>query len=422
MVASVLIIGGGHAGFQTAFTLRQNGYLGKLVIVDNETSLPYQRPPLSKAYMKGEINEAALAFKPEKYYIDHNIERIVQKAVSIDRDQRTVLLADGTELVYENLVLATGARNRQLAIPGADLEGVFGLRTLADAKALAARLPLSRSVVVIGAGFIGLEFAVVANAAGAKVQIVELADRVMARAVSVPVSSWYSAALAALGIQFQFGKQATKIVGRGAAACGIETNDGTQIDGDIIVYGIGVIPNTQLASDAGLACNNGIVVDKFMTTNDPYISAIGDCACFPDPVSEQPLRLESVQNANDQARCLANKLLGKPSAYTAVPWFWTEQGALKLQIAGISNGHDQTLTLGNPESHKYSVLCFREGTLQAVESTNSPLEHMIARRILSGTIRPTREEASAPGFSLKEWEAGIKSKHTVQVQSTSMPG
>ena len=408
MVRNVVIAGGGHAGFQAAFTLRQNGYAGNLLIVDEETTSPYQRPPLSKAYMKGEITEDALAFKPEKYYVERNIERVLGRAAAINRNESHLLLESGRKLDYDHLILATGARNRTLDVPGNDLNGIFGLRTIADAKAVAARLPRTQSALVIGAGFIGLEFAVVAKAANIDVEVVELTSRIMSRAVSAPLSSLFNTALEREGINFHLGQKVTRILGRNGIATGVETDSGKRLDADLIVYGIGVIPNTEIASQAGLSCKDGVIVDRFMSTSDPDISAIGDCASFPNPSGDGHLRLESVQNATDQARCIAAKLLDKPVPYTATPWFWTEQGSLRLQIAGISAGYDQTVLLGDTDTHQYSILCFRQGKLAAVESTNRPLDHMIARRILSSTIAPSYEDACADGFTLKQWESSIK--------------
>lgn len=408
MSEQIVIVGAGHGGFQSVLALRQHGYAGKIVLVDSDASLPYQRPPLSKAFMKGDISAAALCFKPEKYYADHSVERVAKQATAIDRPNQRVVLEDGSSVPYKHLILATGACNRPLKVPGSDLDGVHGLRTLADAAALSDRLKTATSVAVIGAGFIGLEFAAVARAAGATVHVIELAGRVMARAVSEPVSAFFLRTLSGTGIHFHFNQTVERITAKHGSVAGLETSQGEKLEADLVVYGIGVTPNIHLASEAGIECGNGIVVDSFLATSDPAVSAIGDCASFPQPETGQLIRLESVQNAADQARCVAKRLTEGPARYAAVPWFWSEQGNLKLQIAGIATGHDQTLVLGDPDENKYSVLCYKDSLLIAVESVNTAVDHMIARRILSSTIRPSYEEACSSAFTLKAWEASTK--------------
>ncbi|NGM89043.1 FAD-dependent oxidoreductase [Parapusillimonas sp. SGNA-6] len=425
MSEQIVIVGAGHGGFQTVVALRQYGYVGKIVLIESDTHLPYQRPPLSKAFMKGDISAEALCFKPERYYGDHNIERISKQATAIDRPNRRVVLDDGSTVPYMHLILATGACNRPLTIPGSDLDGVHGLRTLTDAAALSHRLKTATSVAVIGAGFIGLEFAAVARAAGATVHVIELAGRPMARAVSEPVSAFFTDALSGTGIHFHFNQTTERIIGVQGSVTGVETSQGESLEADLVVYGIGVTPNAQLASEAGIKCANGIIVDECLTSSDPDVSAIGDCASFPQADTGELIRLESVQNAADQARCVAKKLTKGAERFAVVPWFWSEQGNLKLQIAGLSTGHDQTLVLGDPAANRYSVLCFKNSVLIAVESVNAPADHMIARRILSSTIRPSYEEACSKAFTLKSWEASTKespAQHEAESARTHLCG
>jgi 3-phenylpropionate/trans-cinnamate dioxygenase ferredoxin reductase component len=405
---SVLIVGGGQAAYQTAASLRQEGYAGRITLVGDEPGVPYQRPPLSKAYLLGKIGAPALRFRPPEYFDEQRIERLHDSATAIDRAARTVTLASGTSLPYDHLVLATGARNRVPAVPGIELDGVFGLRTQADADALAPRLAAVRNAVVIGAGFIGLEFAAVAAAKGVAVHVLEIGERPMARAISRPMSDLFTAGHTRFGVTLDFKQATERLIGTDGKVTGVQTTDGRLLPADLVVYGIGVVPNAELALAAGLAVNNGICVDAQLLTDDPAISAIGDVASYPSPWVERPVRLESVQNAVDQGKAVAARLMGKAAAYTALPWFWTEQGDLRLQIAGLADGHDQTVQLVPPEANQLTVLCFRQGRLVAVETANRTADHMAARKILSRPPQLTPEQASAPGFDLKAHEAATR--------------
>lgn len=403
---SIVIAGAGHAGVQVALSLRQEGYAGSISLVNDEPWLPYQRPPLSKAYLLGKIDATALQFRPAQFYADQRIALVADRGAAIDRQNRRLLLASGAVLDYDHLVLATGAHNRPLNVPGADLPNVYGVKTRADAEALAPLLGSAKRVVVIGAGFIGLEFAAVAAAAGAAVDVLELGDRPMARAVSPAMSELFRAAHAAWGVTFHFRSAVSEIDGDNGKAVAVLTADGRRLPADLIVYGIGVIPNVGLALEAGLAIDNGIRVDAGLLTSDPSISALGDVASFPCLQNgERPTRLESVQNAVDQGKLIAARLTGKPAPYTALPWFWTDQGHLKLQIAGLAGGADNHVVLGDPALQQVSVLCFRGEQLLAVESCGRVGDHMAARKILARPPALTPALAAAPGFDLKAWEA-----------------
>jgi 3-phenylpropionate/trans-cinnamate dioxygenase ferredoxin reductase component len=405
---SVLIVGGGQAAYQTAASLRQEGYAGRITLVGDEPGVPYQRPPLSKAYLLGKIGAPALRFRPPEFFDEQRIERLHDSVTSIDRAARSVTLASGASLPYDHLVLATGARNRVPAVPGIELDGVFGLRTQADADALAPRLGTVRNAVVIGAGFIGLEFAAVAAAKGVVVHVLEIGDRPMARAISRPMSDLFTAGHTRFGVKLDFKQATERLVGTDGKVSGVQTTDGRLLPADLVVYGIGVVPNAELALAAGLMVNNGICVDAQLLTEDPAISAIGDVASYPSPWVDRAVRLESVQNAVDQGKAVAARLMGKPAAYTALPWFWTEQGDLRLQIAGLADGHDQTVQLVPPEVNQLTVLCFRQGRLVAVETANRTADHMVARKILSRAPQLTPEQAAAPGFDLKGYEAATR--------------
>ncbi len=399
----VVIVGAGHGGFQLAASLRQNGFDGEVVLVSDEPGLPYQRPPLSKDYLSGKIGLDLLLMRPEGFYEEHRIERIAGKrAVAIDRAGRRLELADGWELPYDHLVLATGARNRVPALPGIDLDGVCFLRNLAETDELRERLAAAQSIVVIGAGFIGLEFAAVARALGKPVHIVELAERVMGRVVCVETSAYFAAVHRATGVEFTFGSVADRIVAEGRKVAGVALPDRKVLPADLVVVSIGVVPNAELAEAAGLAVGNGVVVDQNLATADPAISAIGDCASFPSVHSRaNPVRLEAVQNATDHARCVADRLTGKPHPYTALPWFWSEQGEQRLQIAGLTAGHDRVAVRGTIDSGEFSVFCYAGGELIGIESINRPADHAFARRLLAAGRQVGPAEAADPGFDLR---------------------
>jgi 3-phenylpropionate/trans-cinnamate dioxygenase ferredoxin reductase subunit len=309
-------------------------------------------------------------------------------------------LASGIEILWDHLVLATGARFRPLPVLGAELDGVLPLRTLADADALRGRLAEARQVVVVGAGFIGLEFASVAVAQGADVHIIEITHHPMGRVVSAATSRFFTEEHLRRGAKVSLGTGVARILGHDRVA-GVETTDGRRVPADLVLICIGVIPNAELAREAGLAVDNGIVVDEYLATSEPAIFAIGDCANFPTPFAIGRVRLESVQNAVDQGRCVAAGLTGKPSAYDKVPWFWSDQGDLKLQIAGITSGHDRSVVRGDLAAGRFSVFCFRDDRLIGVESVNQTADHVAARRLLVGDPRLSPKQAADADYDLR---------------------
>ncbi|MGS0741057.1 NAD(P)/FAD-dependent oxidoreductase [Glaciimonas sp. GG7] len=403
-VVSVVIVGAGQAGYQVAASLRQEGFKGAVTLIGEEASLPYQRPPLSKAYLQGKIGPANLRFRTAEYYAEQNITLVNDAVTAIDRTNRRVTMASGEPIAYDHLVLAVGAHNRVLPIPGTDLDGVFGLKTLADADALMPQMKGARNVIVVGAGFIGLEFAAVASAQGASVHVLELGDRPMARAVSVEMSQVFREAHESWGVHLDFHQGLTQIVGVDGKVTGVEITDGRMLHADLVVFGIGVVPNVKLAAEAGLDIDNGIKVDAHLLTLDPAISAIGDAACFPSHFVDRHIRLESVQNAMDQARTVAARLVGKPAPYSALPWFWTDQRDLKLQMVGLHDGVDEKVILGSAQAMQMTVLCFSRNQLVRVETLNRPADHMAARKILARSPMLTPQEAGTEGFDLKAWE------------------
>jgi 3-phenylpropionate/trans-cinnamate dioxygenase ferredoxin reductase subunit len=397
----VVIVGAGHAGFQVAASLRQHGFAERIALLNDEGHLPYQRPPLSKAYLKGTGGPDSLMFRPEKFFSDQKIDLISDRAVSIDRRAHKLLLGSGSSLDYGHLVLATGARNRLLDIPNANLEGVRYLRTLDESEALRHRIGSGQRVVVIGAGFIGLEFAATARGKGLEVDVVELGTRVMARAVTAEISEFFQASHAAAGIRIHLGVQVTSIESDGSNVTGVSLSDGRHLPADLVVVGVGVLPNVELAAEAGLPVAAGIIVDEHLLTADPDISAVGDCALYASPRFGGSLRLESVQNATDHARCVAARLTGDAKVYDGLPWFWSDQGPNKLQIAGLTTGYDQVVVRGDRGQGAFSAFCYKSGQLVGIESVNRAGDHMFGRRLLAanGSIGP--EQAADSSFDLK---------------------
>jgi 3-phenylpropionate/trans-cinnamate dioxygenase ferredoxin reductase subunit len=400
----IVIIGAGQAGLQVAMSLREEGFAGKVTLVGDEADLPYQRPPLSKAYLKGEANLDTLRLRPEAFFEQHDVAlRRGERVARLDRTGRRAVLASGEALPYNHLVLATGARNRRLGIEGATLSGVLQLRSRPDADALKEGLAAARNLLIVGAGFIGLECASVARALGKEVTVVESADRPMPRSLSIETASAFLRMHGESGVAFVFDDSVTEI--RGGAekrATGVVTRSGREIPADLVLIGIGVVPNVELAAVAGLEVANGIVVDEHLLTADPAISAIGDCSTHPSRFADgAKLRFESVQNAIDQARSVAARLAGKPKPYASVPWFWSDQGKWKLQIAGLSTPYEKSVRRNGAREGQFSVFCFCGGKLTGVESVNSPADHMAARKLFGSDVVLTPEEVESPSFDLK---------------------
>ena len=404
---SIVIVGAGHAGVQAAASLREEGFSGRIALLSDEHELPYQRPPLSKAFLKGQMDLSGLPLRAEKFFVDHRVDlRLGATEVRIDRAGRRVELAGGGGERYDHLILATGARARALRAPGLDLEGVHGLRSIRDAAAIKAALGQAAEVVVIGAGFIGLEIAATARGLGRAVTIVEIADRPMGRAISPAMSAFFLDAHKGFGAMFELGLGVAALHGEDGRVREVELSDGRRLPADLVIVGVGVTAEDALALEAGLECADGIVVDDKLVASDPAISAIGDCARFPHAGSGAPLRLESVQNATDQAKCVARRLVGKPEPYDALPWFWSDQGDLKLQIAGLSHGADRWATRGRPESRAFSVFAFQADKLLAVETVNRGGDHMAARRILAARTPLSPEQAADESLDLRKLALG----------------
>jgi 3-phenylpropionate/trans-cinnamate dioxygenase ferredoxin reductase subunit len=399
MGAGVVIVGGGQAGLEAAAALRSQGYTSKIQLVGDEPHLPYQRPPLSKDYLSGKTDADSLLLRGEIYYKHHNIDLIINSVTAIHRDMHEVGTASGRRIPYEKLILATGARNRAIPIRGA--EHVLYLRTWDESDALRARVKEASRAVVIGGGFIGLEVAAAIRGQGKSVTVVEAGARLMARAVSPELSEFFLHLHQDHGVDVRL-DATVREVRRDAVILG----DGTSIASDLTVAGIGVIPNQELAEAAGLAVDNGIVTDELLRTGDPDIYAIGDCANYPSRFAVNPpggrVRLESVQNAVDQARCTARGITGNPSPYSDVPWFWTDQFGVRFQMAGLSAGYDQAIWRGTVGSGKFSMFYFKDGRLIGVDSVNKFADHIAARKLLAAGTALRPEQAADESVDLKK--------------------
>lgn len=384
----IVIIGGGHAGSQIAASLRSDGYDGPLTLLTAEPDVPYQRPPLSKAFLKDPKHDL-LPLRPESFYVKNNIGlRLAAEAQSIDRRHGVVRLTDGSSIPFDRVALATGSRPRLPPIAGIDLDGVMTLRHAGDARAMRERLSAASNVVVVGGGFIGLEIAGTARLLGKTVTVLEAADRLMGRVVAPEISRHFLTLHQGWGSDIRLGTAVGSIVGEGGRVVAVTTKDGTPIPADVAVIGIGVVPNVELGAAAGVIVDNGLLVNDFMETSLPEIVAAGDVVSFDHWELSRRIRLESVQNAVDQAKIVASTLLGRREAYRAVPWFWSDQGDVKLQMVGLSRDADRSVQRGVPESGSFSVFHYAGDRLVAIDSVNRPADHVLGRRMIGAGISP----------------------------------
>lgn len=401
--STIVIAGAGQAGSRTAASLRELGFAGRLVLVGDEPHPPYQRPPLSKGHLTGVAARDSLWLHPNSFYEQHGIELLLGESVDrIDRNNARVELSGGAVVDYDHLVLALGARNRTLPLPGAELDGVVGLRNLAEADDIRDRLGRARHVVVVGGGFIGLEVAATAAKLGLQTTVIEIADQLMGRVLSAQMAGFILAAHRSRGLHVELGTSVAALTGTAGRVSAVVTADGREFPADMVLVGIGATPNTGLAENAGLRVDNGIVVDKYLATDDDRISAVGDCTSCPNPYAAgHHVRLESVHNATAQPRSLAARLVGHPEPYDSVPWFWSDQADLKLQIAGLAVDSSHTVLRGDVGSERFSIFCFQDDVLRSVESLNRPGDHMAARKLLALGDCLTREQAGDPDFDLR---------------------
>ncbi|NIV17573.1 MAG: FAD-dependent oxidoreductase [Woeseiaceae bacterium] len=383
MSQSVVIVGAGHGAGQVVASLKQHSFVGRIVLVGEEPYLPYQRPPLSKKYLAGEMLPERLYFKPASFYADDNIDIMLDTRVErIDRDLHEVSTSGGQSIAYDKLVIATGSRVRSVGVPGADLAGIHYLRSIGDVDAIRNDIENAASIVIVGAGYIGLEVAAVCRQAGLRVTVVEMAERVMSRVVSEQVSAFYEQLHASHGVDIRLSTGIAAFKGAGRLTHVVTSTD-ERIAADMAVIGVGITPNTGLAEDAGLSVDNGIVVDDRCQTEDPDIYAIGDCTSHPNSIYDRRLRLESVHNALEQAKTAAANICGIETHYAQVPWFWSDQYDVKLQIAGLSQGYDETVLRGNPADAGFVCFYLRNGTLIAVDAINSPREFMQSKPLIA---------------------------------------
>lgn len=400
---TVVIIGAGHAGVQAAGSLRTEGYTGRIVLLDKAEHLPYQRPPLSKDYMKAGSDPSPMPLRGDAFYVENEIElRTGAEVTSIDSAKKVVRLAGGDPVAYDELIIAVGADARRATCEGTDLEGISYLRTVEDAETLRALLDAEHGrVVVVGAGFIGLEFAAAAAERGLDVTVIDFAQRPMQRVLSPSMSEHFARVHGDLGVKLRFDEGLDHFIGENGHVTGVVGTSGETYACDFAVVGLGVVTDDELATNAQLECNRGIVVDKFLRTNAPDIYAIGDVAVFPSRHFGDHLRLESVQNATDMAKTVAKTIAGTATAYDIAPWFWSNQGSAKLQIAGLADPADVVIERGDRATGKFSQFLFREERLVAVESVNSPGDHVASRKLLERDGGITMAQARDPEFDLK---------------------
>lgn len=409
----VVLVGAGQAAVQLCLSLRKSKYDGPVVMYSAEAETPYHRPPLSKAFLLDKIGEDKLPMRPESFYSSKSIDlRLGHTVSSIDLAAKEVVCGKQRQ-PYSWLVLATGARPRQLPVEGSELQGVHCLRNLDDSRSIKSQLSSVDSLVVVGAGFIGLEVAAAASSLGVKVTVFDTADRVMARAVAPGISEWFQHMHRQTGVDLRLSEAIAGIGGSEGQVTHVECSNGERLEAQMVIIGVGVIPDTEIAEIAGLHCDNGIVVDEFCQTSDPFVYAAGDCASHPNPFAGNiRLRLESVQNATDQARVVAANIVARSAAqavadsasltqYQSVPWFWSDQGEHSLQMAGLSLGADTTITRGDPATNSFSIFHYQAGKLLAVDSVNMPRDHMLARKLIEAGVSPQAEQAADPAFDLK---------------------
>ncbi len=404
---NAVIIGAGQAGAQAAFSLRQQGFKGRVVLVGDEPTLPYQRPPLSKAYLAGELPEARLYIKPQGFYDKADIELLTSARVEgIDPGARQVRLAGGDTLAYRHLVLATGGRARRLNCPGADDPRVHYLRTLADVQGLQADFVAGKRLVVIGGGYVGLETAAVAARHGLQVTVLVARPAVLNRVCGPEVSRFFTRVHREAGVVLHCKTAVTAIRSEGGYLV-VDTDAQYSLEADLVVAGIGLEPSTELAEAAGIACDNGISTDENGRCSVPDIYAAGDCASHPSAIYGRRMRLESVPNAVEQAKTVAASICGKNRPYTQVPWFWSDQYALKLQSAGVVSGFDLSVVRGDPETHSFAVFYYCAGRLIAVDAINRPAEFVAVRKLIEQGLSPGPEIVADDSISPADFEAAM---------------
>lgn len=401
MKNGVVIVGAGHAGVQAAASLREEGYDGPVILIGDEKDLPYHKPPLSKTFIK-DAEARPQPLRGEAFYTGSVIDfRPGVRIGRIDAGNRSLEIAGGGSLAFDQLILATGSRPRTLALPGSELSGVLSLRSLNDARLIRDLSAQSDEVVILGGGFIGLEIAATLRAAGRTVTVVEAVDRLLGRAVAPVVASHVRQRLEATGVRILTGTSIARLEGENGHVVAAITSAGERLPARMVIVGIGAVPNAELAEAAGLAIANGIRVDHQMRSSVPEILAIGDAASYRHWFTGGDVRLESVQNATDQARLAARSIVGHADSYSAVPWFWSDIGDMKLQMVGLTAGGDNHVVLGDLPDNKFSIYHYAGNRLLGIESVNRPGDHMLGRKMLGAGFSPTPETVAMGPEGLK---------------------
>jgi 3-phenylpropionate/trans-cinnamate dioxygenase ferredoxin reductase subunit len=386
-MSGVVIIGAGHAAGQAAASLRQAKYAGDITIVGDEAHIPYQRPPLSKAYLKGDQSADKVYLRAESFYADRDIAmKLSTRATAIDTTAKTVALSSDETLHYDHLLISTGSRPRKLSIDGSDLPGIHYLRTMDDVDGLRDGMQADANLVIVGGGYIGLEVAAVGRELGLNVHVLEMEERILQRVTTPEMSAYYHQLHEGRGVNIHTNTAVTGFAGDGKVQevlCGDK-----RYPADIVIVGIGIIPNTELAEAAGIVCNNGIVVDDHCCTSDPNVYAAGDCTNHPNPLLDRRLRLESVPNAMDQARVSTANMLGDDKTYAAIPWFWSDQYELKLQMVGFSADGDTQVLRGDMASNQFAIFYLKDGKVVAADAVNSPKEFMLCKQLVGKSADP----------------------------------
>ena len=384
---NLLIIGAGQSAIQCISTLKKEGYSGSITLVGEEEHLPYQRPPLSKGFLEDSLNKERLYFKKLEFFTENKVQLYLGlSAEKLEIDNQKVYLSDNSVLEFDKLVFATGSRVRLLDFPGSELKSIFYLRDLDDAEAIKKDLETSENLVIIGAGYIGLEAAAIAAKKNKKVTIIEMADRVMNRTVDPQISEYYLNLHESYGVKFHF-NTSLETINEVSDSLEVVCSDGTEVKADSVLIGAGVVPNIELAEEAGINCDNGIIVNEFGQTNFKNIYACGDCTNHPNKILNKNLRLESVHNAMEQAKTVASSLMNNPMEYNQVPWFWSDQYDHKLQIVGLSGDHDMVTMRGNTNDAKFMLFYTKDEELIAVDAINNPKEFLISRKLVANKVK-----------------------------------
>ena len=399
---NLVIVGGGQSAAQCVLTLKRNDFKNKITLISEEKHIPYQRPPLSKEYLSDEVALERVYMKSKEFYDQNNVEIISStKVIAIDRSKKSLTLSNTENLQYENLVLATGSRVRKLEVEGSHLSNINYLRTIEEADQLKKYFKLGKKLVVIGAGYIGLEVAAAAIKKGLGVTVIEMADRVMNRTVDPIISKYFDSLHRSKGAEIILNAALERFEGRKQVEKVICSN-GKILEADGVVVGVGIMPNQEIAKSAGLTCNNGIVVDEYGRTEDPFIFACGDCTNHPNPSLNKNLRLESVHNALEQAKTVALSLVGKPEKYDQVPWFWSDQYDERLQIVGLSGDHDEVVTRGSIAEGSFMLFYFKKRELIAVASVNNSREFLISKKLVANKLKISSDVLCDQSVDLKD--------------------